>query len=292
MDHISVKGFGNILIRALSYQEFLAAPMFWAGNEGWNPGKSDSDIFFNTEPGAHLGLEYQNQIIGSGSIMSYDLFGFMGLFIIEKAYRGAGIGRAFWEYRRDALISRLYSKASIGMDGVFNMQHFYHAGGFEFSHRNLRMQGIAKPIAAEVISRPYHETEYDAVSSMDKSCFGFSRPVFLNFWLHDSFVRTRLVKNGGKVKGWISFRPCLNGYKIGPLFADDPETAEALLKDVLSEIEGETYYLDIPEINPHAISLAKKYEMKEVFGCARMYLGTPPDTPWNSIYGITTFELG
>jgi len=32
--------------------------------------------------------------------------------------------------------------------------------------------------------------------------------------------------------------------------------------------------------------------MVEVFGCARMYLGPPPDIARRRIFGITTFELG
>jgi hypothetical protein len=40
------------------------------------------------------------------------------------------------------------------------------------------------------------------------------------------------------------------------------------------------------------MGLAESYAMTEVFGCARMYLGTPPSTPWQQVFGVTTFELG
>jgi hypothetical protein len=29
-----------------------------------------------------------------------------------------------------------------------------------------------------------------------------------------------------------------------------------------------------------------------VFGCARMYLGPPPELPHQEIFGVTTLELG
>jgi hypothetical protein len=32
--------------------------------------------------------------------------------------------------------------------------------------------------------------------------------------------------------------------------------------------------------------------MREVFGCARMYLGPAPALPEAEIFGVTTFELG
>jgi hypothetical protein len=35
-----------------------------------------------------------------------------------------------------------------------------------------------------------------------------------------------------------------------------------------------------------------KYDLKDVFGYARMYYGSAATIDWNRIYGITTFELG
>jgi hypothetical protein len=32
--------------------------------------------------------------------------------------------------------------------------------------------------------------------------------------------------------------------------------------------------------------------MREVFECARMYLGPPPRLPADEIFGVTTLELG
>ena len=50
--------------------------------------------------------------------------------------------------------------------------------------------------------------------------------------------------------------------------------------------------VDVPEINSAAMEMADRREMRQVFGCARMYYGTPPDMPWDSIFGITSYELG
>ncbi len=40
------------------------------------------------------------------------------------------------------------------------------------------------------------------------------------------------------------------------------------------------------------MALVRAHGMREVFGCARMYLGPPPDLPGAEIFGVTTFELG
>jgi hypothetical protein len=40
------------------------------------------------------------------------------------------------------------------------------------------------------------------------------------------------------------------------------------------------------------MALAADRGMREVFGCARMYLGPFPQLRHQGIYGVTSFELG
>lgn len=51
-------------------------------------------------------------------------------------------------------------------------------------------------------------------------------------------------------------------------------------------------FLDVPENNPAAVGLAQHQRMREVFGCARMYLGPAPMLTHERVFGVTTFELG
>jgi hypothetical protein len=40
------------------------------------------------------------------------------------------------------------------------------------------------------------------------------------------------------------------------------------------------------------MELVRQQGMAEIFGCARMYLGPPPDLAHERIFGVMTFELG
>jgi hypothetical protein len=51
-------------------------------------------------------------------------------------------------------------------------------------------------------------------------------------------------------------------------------------------------FIDVPENNRAAVAFVRERRMIEVFGCARMYLGTPPAVAHERIFGVTTFELG
>ena len=95
------------------------------------------------------------------------------------------------------------------------------------------------------------------------------------------------------VAGYATIRECRTGYKIGPLFADAPELAEALFNALLATIpQGAEVSLDTPEDNRAAVEMAGRAGLKPVFETARMYRGPAPALPLNRIYGITTFELG
>ena len=87
-------------------------------------------------------------------------------------------------------------------------------------------------------------------------------------------------------------RACRAGYKIGPLFADGPAEAEALLAGLTAELQAGPIFLDAPEVNPQAVRLAERAGMKPVFETARMYTQQPPAMPQDKLFGVTSFELG
>ncbi|MGA8263411.1 MAG: GNAT family N-acetyltransferase, partial [Ignavibacteriaceae bacterium] len=263
----------------------------WAEEEGWNPGLIDIEVFWKTDPDGYYGYYYNNELIAGGSIVSYDkLFGFMGFFIVKPEYRSHGIGRKLWYQRRDKLISRLNKGATIGMDGVIAMQPFYNKGGFEIEFRDERHERIGEGFEIDKSISSIEEKNFDSILSYDKKCFGFSRPQFLIPWLKQSTVKTFKYVEDKKLKGFAVIRKANKGYKVCPLFADNPEIAEELYKACLNSVIGEPLYIDIPMINQEAVALIKKYNTTYVFECARMYYGKPPDIEINKVFGITTFE--
>jgi GNAT superfamily N-acetyltransferase len=265
----------------------------WAAEEGWNPGLGDAEAFWAADPEAFWGMEIDGELVGGGAIPAYEgRLGFMGLFIIRPEWRGRGLGRKLWYFRRDRLKSRLQEGAPISMDGVFNMQPFYASGGFGFTHRNLRMQGIGQLAERDPHLVQLTELPFDAVETFDEAHFGARRTAFLRRWIDPAGGLGLGFVDQGALKGMGVIRPCREGFKIGPLFSANPEVADRLYSALAGFAEGKTVYLDIPEVNAEASALARRYGMSEVFGCARMVLGTPPALPWNSIYGVTTFEMG
>lgn len=274
-------------------QEELGIAVEWAAKEGWNPGLDDAEVFWHTDPEGFIALEKGGKFIGSGSIISYNgKFGFMGFFIVKPEHRGKGLGTKLWYYRRNKLLNRLKKGATIGMDGVFDMQSFYTKGGFKFSHRNLRMESVATKADYSKNVKKVTPDDFERINEFDKKFFGFERKVFLEGWLKMEHGSPFMYVEDSKIKGYGVVRKCRTGFKIGPLFAVDFEKANELFKALSNVADGDPIYLDVPEINKNAMKLAQSYKMKESFGTARMYYGKAPDLPYNQIYGVTTFELG
>jgi len=271
----------------------LDTALSWAAAEGWNPSPADADAFWAADPEGYWGMFLDDEFIGSASTVSYSgKLGFIGLFIVKPELRGQGLGGAFWNFFIQRLEGRLAPGAPMALDGVFTRQPYYARSGFVFSHRNLRMAGTG--VAS--LTRDRHVVELsrlreEEVHTFDTVHFGVARPTFLEQWLRPP---------GGLALGWLEdrvrgygvIRPCQEGYKIGPLFAETPRIAESLFIALSSHAAGQPVLLDVPENNPDALALAQRYGLKEVFGCARMWRGQALELPWRQIYGVTTFELG
>ena len=265
----------------------------WARQEGWNPGPYDADVFWATDPEGFVGLYKGDALVGGGAIVRYtDAFGFMGLFIVRPEYRSRGIGRQIWYARRDRLLARMGPDACIGMDGVVAMQPFYARGGFIPAYREVRYCRTGERLALDPRVSPISGADWSEMLAYDEGVMGYARPAFLRPWLSLPGNKAFRYDDGSGRRGIAVVRKAHEGWKTGPLFADDPEVAEALYRACLQAVPGENLYCDVPMANPAAVSLLERYGAKYVFECARMYYGTPPVQDVGRIYGVTSFELG
>lgn len=280
------------MIRPLSRDE-LDTAIDWAADEGWNPGLADADAFWAADPDGFVGNEVEGELVGTGSTVSYGgEFGFLGLFIVPPEHRGNGYGRDLWAEMVSLMRDRLDRGAAIGLDGVFEMQDTYAAGGFEFSHRGVRLQGMGGDAGADPELVPLPELPFEQVAEFDRAHFGFEREAFLRKWIDPAATHSLGLRGNDGLRALGVIRPCRTGFKIGPLFAEDPEAAERVFLGLRRAAVGEPVFLDVPDVNTAAVELGERHGMEEVFGCARMYDGPPPALPWDRIYGVTTFELG
>lgn len=261
-----------------------------AAREGWNPGLHDADCCYTADPNGFLIGLLGNEPIATISAIRYgNTFGFIGFYIVKPAYRNKGYGIQIW----DAALKSLEGR-NIGLDGVVAQQDNYKKSGFKPAYRNIRYQGIGGgelPYNGEIMELSH--LPFEAIESYDRPFFPEDRSRFIKSWINQPGCTALGVVRGGKLNGYGVIRPCHSGHKIGPLFAESPESAESLFLALKSAVKEEgPIYLDTPELNQAAASLAKRYNMQVVFETARMYAGERPNLLLDRVFGVTAFEVG
>ena len=254
----------------------------WAAAEGWNPGIDDAERFLAVDPEAFMATEAGGEIVGTVSCALYgERYAFIGFYIVRSDIRGQGVGTALFDRALERGGERV-----VGLDGVLEQQAVYASLGFELAYRNERWRGTGGGTRPPGLAG----AGFDTVHEYDTAIFGADREAFLRTWL-DREEGHVLVAEG--MRGYAVSRRCRDGMKIGPLFAEDPETAAWLLAGMRATAgEGTPVFLDVPHANPAALELAKSALDAPVFETARMYRNGRPPEDVTRVYGVTTFELG
>jgi len=262
----------------------------WAAKEGWNPGLHDADCYYTADPTGFLIGFLDEEPIATISVIKYsESFGFLGFYIVKPEYRGKGYGIQIWNAGLKYLKGR-----NIGLDGVVAQQDNYKKSGFKLAYSNVRYKGYGggnSPENAEIVK--LSTLPFEPIDSYDQPFFPANRSHFINCWINQPHGHALGIMKNGKLAGYGVIRACRTGYKIGPLFADNPELAESLFLALKSNVKpSEPVYLDTPKVNKAALSLAERYNMKVAFETARMYTGEVPELPLNRLFGVTSFEIG
>ncbi|MDF1683474.1 MAG: GNAT family N-acetyltransferase [Legionellaceae bacterium] len=265
--------------------------MDWSRRAGWNPGLHDARCFYTADPQGFFVGKLDDKAIAVGSAVIYDdNFAFCGCYMVDPAYQGQGYGLTLTHKRLAHVKQR-----NAGLDGVLNMLKKYERLGYVTAHYNARYEIqpqliIDAPLTSDII--PVKNLPFSTLAEYDRRHFPAPRDKFLRCWVAQPGARSLGFMKAGVLCGYGVIRPCHEGFKIGPLFANDRSIAHALFLNLIQHASGEVVYLDCPTNNPDAMALVKYYDLKQVFETARMYLRGEPDISVKHIYGMTSFELG
>ena len=274
------------IIRALTLPE-IETLLGWAKAEGWNPGLADATAFQAADPAGFIGAFVGGAMVAAISAVAYDsAFGFIGLYICHPDWRGQGHGKAAW----DAGMAHLGDR-TIGLDGVPEQQANYASMGFVAAYQSVRMTGMARAQSApprDLVSLDTHAVSL--LRALDRQCFAADRDGFLSEWLKPPNRGVALLE-GDTVTSYAAIRPCVDGHKIGPLFAATAADAETLFA-ALGAAAGGTLQIDVPRLQPGFLAALTELGFTPGFTTARMYRGQPPDIDMSRVFGITSLELG
>lgn len=264
------------IVRVLDLGE-IEQLLSWAAAEGWNPGLYDAPAFQAADPAGFLGAFVADVMVAGIAAVAYDdAFGFIGLYICHPDWRGSGHGKAVW----DAGLAYL-GQRTIGLDAVPDQMNNYASMGFLPTYETFRMSGtITHPIAAVA------STEIDIISALERQCFPARRDRFLHHWRARPHLT--LVHSGDdQGSAYAVLRPCVEGAKLGPLFATDVDAATSAVT-----ASAGLLHIDVPGFQTEFLSALLALGFGPGFRTTRMYRGAAPVIRLPFVFGVTSLELG
>lgn len=279
----------ELTITRASSEEWLQVEE-WAAEEQWNPGVGDTACFHPTDPdGFFLGRKAGRPVSAVLVVNYSDEFAFLGYYLVVPGLRGTGLGIATW---REAVPHA--GERTIGLDAVPAQEGNYRRSGFKSAYGTNRYSGrpaLTGTASSSVVAvTPDH---LEKIAAYDRLCFPAPRRAFLERWLTADGHVARVFVRDGEVAGYGVIRRARSGQRIGPLFADTPDVAEALFEALAAHLgPDDEVHIDVPESHEAAVSLVTGRGLKPGFHTVRMYRGTPPVTRADQIFAVTTLELG
>jgi hypothetical protein len=275
----------NFIIRNMSRKD-MDIIISWAKEENWNPGKSDADNFYNTDPEGFFIAEFDGKPVSCVSVVRYgSSFGFLGMYLARKEYKGKGFGLKVFNAGMDFLKGR-----NVGLDGVMPQEENYKKSGFKTAYYNYRFEGILNGVHSEEVTK-LTDISFEKLIEYDTRHFPAERSKFLKGWIQPPNIGLSIIKND-IIIGYGVIRPMQLGFRIGPLFAENKDIAETLLLSLSAYTNNTPISIDVPEVNPESLILFEKYNFSKIYKTARMYTGEFPVLPFEKIYALTSLALG
>lgn len=279
----------GFVVTAATFQDWYRV-VEWGNAEGWNIAGGDAACFHATDPEGFFIGRIHGQPVSAISVVNYSSeFAFTGHYLVDPGHRGQGLG-----YATARATSTHAGDRTNGAEANPDMVGAYRQSGYTSVHDTIHYGGALSrsgTVARGVV--PVTTEHLDALVAYDRECFPAERRGFLSCWLaargHVAFARL----DEGRIVGYGVIRPAPIGHRIGPLFADTPEGAEALFDTLTANLaSGDEVYLGVPGPQRAGTELVTARGLTKQFHTVRMYKGPVPTTREDRVFAIGTIELG
>lgn len=173
----------------------------------------------------------------------------LGMVIVSRRHRGAGLGRIVMDAVLDQIADALGPDAAIMLNATEDGLPLYRKLGFRgigeiLQHQGAAFQAPLVPLAAGERIRPMGERDGAVVDALVHAATGLDRPSVMT--LLREKAHGVVLTHGDTVTGAALFRRFGRGYVVGPVIAPDATRARALIAQWIGSRSGEFIRLDIP----------------------------------------------
>jgi GNAT superfamily N-acetyltransferase len=202
---------------------------------GWNQRLDDWRMLLRLAPaGAFAAVTdaHEAAIVGTAIAIDYDTFAWIAMMLVDPAWRGRGIGRRLLE----AAMNVVASNAPVRLDATSLGRPLYQRFGFEDEATLSRqVRDVRRKLRVPAFVRPLTDTDLAVVIAQDRQTFGGTRGPLLEWAFRGATQYAHTIRSDDGVMQYCLGRPGRLFDQIGPVVANDDDTAHALVCAALAE---------------------------------------------------------
>lgn len=215
---------------------------------GWNHLLADWQRNIALSPHTCLGL-FADEMVATCSVARFSSIGWVGTLLVDQAYYRQGLGTKIFEAMlkagREAGIERF------ALDSSDAGRPIYARYGFELDEGIERWIGPNQALSSASPCTLVCDRDWDELLALDHSITHVDRSAQLRLLATESGARVRVFRDGSAVCGFGFTRPGRLTGSIGPVIANDPTAAAAIIDALLAdryELDGHAKVaVDLPD---------------------------------------------
>jgi len=244
-----------------------------SNSEGWNQTEKDWKLLLENPLNICIVAEYNNKIIGTATSLNHsNKIAWIGMVLVEKSFRGRGVGKMLLTN----IIGALKNVDSIKLDATPVGLPLYQKLGFIDEYKIYRMinpslQSFEKQVLNyEPVN--INPESFSDVLKLDKRIFGTARTYLLQALLSNYPAKAYLVNRNKKLDGYMFGRNGARFNYIGPVAALSEDSARILISKALESVNHQPVALDILEDKEELIKWLESLSFIKQRHFIRMYL--------------------
>jgi GNAT superfamily N-acetyltransferase len=237
---------------------------------GWDQTAHDWLQFLRSSPKGCFVAEQEGGVVGTVATITYeDRFAWIGMVIVDKRYRGRGIGTTLLQHAVRYLDSR--NIPTMKLDATPQGKPLYEKLGFVEEYDIERWMLKRAPRGNVRGNGPI---DIEDVLSMDRNVFGADRGRLLRSLVEAApdFVLVERSEEG--IPGYVFGRHGSRADHLGPWVALGKDPAARLLHKFLGRSGRELIFVDCPADHPWSVKLVMAHGFEVERRLTRMFRGT------------------
>lgn len=257
---------------------------------GWNQTARDWARFFDSTPDGARVATIEGRVVGTAATVRYgDACAWIGMVLVDPAARGRGIGTQLF----DEALGLLSDIPVVRLDATPAGYPLYRKRGFVEDHRVHRMTNTS-PATRQSVAAGVRTIRPDGLARMlplDAAAFGAARESMLRWMLEGAPQMAWLAEDGTRVRGFVLGRHGHAFDHVGPVVAEDVDTAAALTVAALA-VTSRPVVIDATPHVPGWQERLRSLGFVEQRELIRMTKGPAPATDHERHFAILGPEFG